>query len=139
MAMPLKMLNHVQIRTSKLDDTRNFFVDVLGLIDGFRPNFPERGHWLYCEGDDAPFVHLTEDPCEGQPRTVKGATGTGVDHMALFGTDVDAMIASLENNNVDYDKVVARGGVMVQLYVHEPNGLKIELGFFPEEEKAAAG
>ena len=137
--MPLKMLNHVQIRTSKLDDTRNFFVDVLGLIDGFRPNFPERGHWLYCEGDDAPFVHLTEDPCEGQPRTVKGATGTGVDHMALFGTDVDAMIASLENNNVDYDKVVARGGVMVQLYVHEPNGLKIELGFFPEEEKAAAG
>jgi len=137
--MPLKMLNHVQIRTSKLDDTRNFFVDVLGLIDGFRPNFPERGHWLYCEGDDAPFVHLTKDPCEGQPRPVKGATGAGVDHMALFGTDVDAMIASLESNHVEYDKVVARGGGMIQLYVHEPNGLKIELGFFPEEEKAAAG
>lgn len=116
--MPLKVLNHVQIRTSKLDETRNFFVDVLGLTDGFRPNFPERGHWLYCEGDDSPFVHLTEDPCEGPPRTVKGATGIGVDHMALFGTDVDSMI---------------------QLYVHEPNGLKFEFGFFPEEEKAAAG
>ena len=74
-----------------------------------------------------------------QPRTVKGATGTGVDHMALFGTDVDAMIASLERNGVDYDKEVARGGSMIQLYVHEPNGLKIELGLFPEEEKAAAG
>jgi hypothetical protein len=34
---------------------------------------------------------------------------------------------------------VARGGSMIQLYVHEPNGLKIEFGFFPEEEKAAAG
>ena len=137
--MPLKVLNHIQIRTSKLDETRNFFVDVLGLTDGFRPNFPERGHWLYCDGDDAPFVHLTEDACEGPPRTVKGATGTGVDHMALFGTDVDSMIASLESNDVEFEKVVARGGSMIQLYVHEPNGLKIELGYFPEEEKAAAG
>ena len=63
--MPLKVLNHVQIRTSMFTETRNFFVDVLGMIDGFQPNFPERGHWLYCEGDDAPFVHLTEDSCEG--------------------------------------------------------------------------
>ena len=133
------MLNHIQIRTSKLDETRNFFVDVLGLTDGFRPIFPERGHWFYCDGDDAPFVHLTEDACEGPPCTVKGATGTGVDHMALFGTDVDSMIASLESNDVEFEKVVARGGSMIQLYVHEPNGLKIELGFFPEEEKAAAG
>jgi catechol 2,3-dioxygenase-like lactoylglutathione lyase family enzyme len=137
--MPLKVLNHVQIRTSKLDETRNFFVDALGLTDGFRPNFPERGHWLYCEGDDAPFVHLTEDPCEGQPRTVKDATGTGVDHMALFGTDVDEMIGRLDRNGVAYDKVVARGGSMIQLYVHEPNGLKIELGFFPQEEKSVVG
>lgn len=137
--MPLKVLNHIQIRTSKLDETRNFFVDVLGLTDDFRPNFPERGHWLYCDGDDAPFVHLTEDACEGPPRTVKGATGTGVDHMALFGTDVDSMIASLESNDVEFEKLVARGRSMIQLYVHEPNGLKIELGFFPEEEKASSG
>ena len=137
--MPLKVLNHIQIRTSKLDETRNFFVDVLGLTDVFRPMFPERGHWFYCDGDDAPFVHLTEDACEGSPRTVKGTTGTGVDHMALFGTDVDSMIASLESNDVEFEKVVAGGESMNQLYGHEPNGLKIELGIFPEEEKAAAG
>jgi catechol 2,3-dioxygenase-like lactoylglutathione lyase family enzyme len=132
--MPLTTLNHIQIRTSKLDQTRDFFVDILGLNDGFRPNFPERGHWLYCAGSDVPLVHLTEDPCDGQPRTVKGATGTGVDHMAMFGTDVDDMIARLEREGVDYDKVVARGGSMIQLYVHEPNGLKIELGYFPGDE-----
>ena len=137
--MPLTTLNHIQIRTPKLDETREFFVAVLGLVDGFRPNFPERGHWLYGEGSDVPFVHLTEDPCEGEPRTVKGATGTGLDHMAMFGTDVDGMIDRLESAGLEYDKVVARGGSMVQLYVHEPNGLKIELGFFPDREKAAAG
>ncbi|NQU71501.1 MAG: hypothetical protein HQ514_13190, partial [Rhodospirillales bacterium] len=56
-----------------------------------------------------------------------------------FGTDVDEMIGRLERNDVEYDKVIARGGAMIQLYVHEPNGLKIELGFFPEEEKSAPG
>ena len=132
--MPLTTLNHIQIRTSKLDETRDFFVEALGLEDRFRPNFPERGHWLYCAGSDVPFVHLTEDPCEGDPRTVKGATGTGMDHMAMFGTDVDDMIERLERKGVEYEKIVARGGSMIQLYVHEPNGLKIELGFFPEQD-----
>ncbi len=136
--MPLNGLNHIQIRTPKLDETRDFFVKILDLTDGFRPNFPERGHWLYCAGGDVPFVHLTEDPCDGEPRTVKGASGSGVDHMAMFGTDVDEMIDRLESNGIEYEKVVARGGAMIQLYVHEPNGLKIELGYFPEDEKAAA-
>ncbi len=135
--MPLNSLNHLQIRTSALGETRDFFVEALGLVDGFRPNFPERGHWLYCPGSDVPFVHLTEDACEGEPRTTKGATGNGVDHMAMFGTDVDEMIARLEHAGVQYDKVVARGGSMIQLYVHEPNGLKIELGFFPEQDKGS--
>ena len=136
--MPLSSLNHIQIRTPKLDETREFFVGVLGLVDGFRPNFPERGHWLYCPDSDVPFVHLTEDACEGEPRTVREATGAGLDHMAMFGTDVDDMIERLERNGVEFDKVVARGGSMVQLYVNEPNGLRIELEFFPEQDKAAA-
>ena len=76
--MPLDSLNHLQIRTSALGETRDFFVEALGLVDGFRPNFPERGHWLYCSGSDVPFVHLTEDPCEGEPRTKKGATGNEI-------------------------------------------------------------
>ena len=67
-------------------------------------------------------------------RPVKGATGSGVDHMAMFGTDADEMIERLERNDVRYEKVVARGGAMIQLYVHEPNGLKIELGYFPNHE-----
>ena len=136
--MPLGHLNHIQIRTAKLDATRDFFVDILGLNDGFRPNFPERGHWLYCHDSDVPFVHLTEDPSDGEPRTSRGATGSGLDHMAMCGTDVEEMIDRLEKNGVEYEKVVARGGAMIQLYVHEPNGLKIELGYFPDEETAAS-
>ena len=44
--MPLTNIDHYAIRTSKLEETKAFY-EVLGLVDGKRPNFPFKGHWLY--------------------------------------------------------------------------------------------
>ena len=41
-------LNHVSIRTSDLEACRRFYVDVLGLAAGPRPDFPFPGVWLYA-------------------------------------------------------------------------------------------
>ena len=45
-------LNHYSIRTLNVEQTRRFYVDVLGLTVGPRPNFPFPGIWLY-RGDHA--------------------------------------------------------------------------------------
>ena len=54
--MPLTELHHCSIRTEKLEETRDFYVDILGMEDGERPSFNFSGHWLYVEGK--PVVHL---------------------------------------------------------------------------------
>ena len=55
--MAINELNHINIRTVKMEETKNFFVDVVGLEIGFRPDFPSHGYWLYC--GEVPIVHLS--------------------------------------------------------------------------------
>ena len=54
--MSLSKLDHCSIRTVKLGETRDFYVDILGMHDGDRPDFPFPGNWLYVDG--VAVVHL---------------------------------------------------------------------------------
>jgi catechol 2,3-dioxygenase-like lactoylglutathione lyase family enzyme len=42
--MTLSSLDHCSIRTVKLEETRDFYVDLLGMIDGERPDFDFPGN-----------------------------------------------------------------------------------------------
>jgi catechol 2,3-dioxygenase-like lactoylglutathione lyase family enzyme len=46
--MPIDRIDHYAIRTEKLEETRDFYVDIVGLKEGPRPKFGFAGHWLYC-------------------------------------------------------------------------------------------
>ena len=46
--MAIKSLDHVNIRTSKARETMNFYTEILGFSDGFRPPFNFPGAWLYA-------------------------------------------------------------------------------------------
>ena len=48
--MSLSSLDHCSIRTIKLGETRDFYVNILGMVDGDRPDFPFPGAWLYVDG-----------------------------------------------------------------------------------------
>ena len=54
--MGLLGLDHFSLRTRKLEETRAFFVEVLGLKEGRRPPFKFPGAWLYVAGQ--PVVHV---------------------------------------------------------------------------------
>ena len=56
LGMSLSSLDHCSIRTAKLDQTRDFYVDVLVMIDGDRPDFPFPGNWRYV--DNRAVLHL---------------------------------------------------------------------------------
>ena len=56
--MPATKLDHINIRTTQPEATRDFFVDVVGLRDGERPPFNFGGYWLYA-GEQA-VIHLTD-------------------------------------------------------------------------------
>jgi|KBSSwiStaDraftv2_1062776.scaffolds.fasta_scaffold19903_2 catechol 2,3-dioxygenase-like lactoylglutathione lyase family enzyme len=103
-----------------LDRARDFYRDVLGLEDGFRPTMSKRGYWLYSEGKA--LVHLYE----GEPREPLSARGL-LDHIALACSNADAMIAKLQQRGLDYriSRVPEIG--LTQIFVRDPAGIMLEL------------
>ncbi len=130
--MPRYHLNHINIRTADLEGTRDFYAEVLGLEEGFRPPFPSPGHWMYS--GDAPIVHISPSEPASDVRTNPVGMGNGLDHFAVWGTGLDDQLATLAGHGIDYEKRLAGGGRVVQLFFEDPNGVVIELGFDPEVE-----
>ena len=143
--MSLNLLDHCSIRTVKLDQTRDFYVDVLGMADGERPDFDFPGNWLYVEGK--PVVHLVgvdpDDP-SGLEAYLGGSIdpsmlqGSGAfDHLAFRGSDSQSMIDRLKAKGVKFRERQVPGMDLFQLFVSDPNGITIELNYFGEAQKAA--
>ena len=130
--MAITDLNHINIRTEKMEETKDFFVDIVGLEIGWRPDFSSHGYWLYC--GDVPIVHLSGSDPEGEPRTVASGRGAGLDHIGLFAKDLSGTEETLRNNDVTYKKVLASGGKLIQVFFHDPNGVQVELGFDADHE-----
>ena len=125
--MGITELNHINIRTCKMEETKDFFVNIVGLQIGWRPDFDSHGYWLYC--DDVPIVHLSGSDPGGEPRTNHSGRGGGLDHIGLFANDLITMEETLQSNNIIYRKCLASGGKLIQVFFLDPNGVQVELGF----------
>lgn len=126
--MAISELNHINIRTDSMEETKDFYVDVLGLEIGFRPPFDNHGYWLYS-GETA-IVHLSpSDPSDGGARTVKDGMGDGLDHIGLFADDLDGFEKTLQKHGVDYRSRLAAGDRLVQVFLYDPNGVLVEVAF----------
>lgn len=133
--MGLDALNHYTIKPVDLEATKDFYVDVLGLEIGERPPLPFPGYWLYCGGQ--PTVHLI-GPREGdahQPRQ-SGATGL-LDHIAFSATGLAAMRQRLAQRGIRHQERVIPRDRQTQIFLHDPDGVAVELNYPPEETAAA--
>ncbi len=141
-------LNHISIRTLQLEATRHFYVDVLGLQAGPRPEFPFPGHWLY-QGPLGEYanaaVHLIGiDPDDAGglqqylgDRGAESLQGSGaVDHVAFSATDLRAMLTRLQGLGVEARERTVPGVGLHQLFLDDPNGIVVELNY-PHAEKQA--
>lgn len=126
--MPLVSLNHVTIRTADLDGARRFYEDVLGLEAGERPPFSFPGLWLYA-GDGTPVVHLVGTGAPGS------GTGTGaLDHVAFTARDLGATRRRLAGKGVSFTERTVPLLGMIQVFVNDPHGIRIELNFDVSEQ-----
>jgi catechol 2,3-dioxygenase-like lactoylglutathione lyase family enzyme len=118
-------LDHINITAPMpvIERTKQFYVDVLGLRDGFRPDFGASGYWLYA-GDQA-IIHLFEG--------ADTATSNGyLDHVAFRCTGLKDTISYLNENAMEFRKVEIRETGQTLLFVVDPAGVKVELNFHPE-------
>ncbi len=128
------MLGHIEhflVLTDDMDGTRDWYERVLGLAPGERPPLPFPGHWLYL--GDVPVVHVADRAAyEAHAETVgtgssaaAGSTGA-VDHIAFSATGYDELKERLAQNRVDAVENEIPG-VMRQLFLEDPNGVRLEL------------
>lgn len=103
-----------------LDRVRDFYRDVLGLEEGFRPALRQRGYWLYADGKA--LVHLYE----GEPREPLSAHSQ-LDHIALTCSTPDAIIAKLQQRDLNYRINRVDELALTQIFVRDPAGILLEL------------
>ena len=120
--MGMLWLDHVNIRTTQLDEMSAFYETVLGLKRGKRPSFPFGGAWHYC-GKNA-IVHLVELTDDIKPGEAQ------VEHYALRATgSMKAFQEKCRKMDAPYNVVTVAELNMRQVNVFDPDGNKIEVQF----------
>jgi catechol 2,3-dioxygenase-like lactoylglutathione lyase family enzyme len=119
--MTLSRLDHYNIETVLPEETVAFYTEVLGLINApeRRPAVPQPGTWLLV--GDHPAVHVNF-----VDRDRAGVTGS-IDHVAFEGSGYDDMRAKLDELGVAHEVVESPQFNLKQIYVFDPNGVRIEI------------
>jgi catechol 2,3-dioxygenase-like lactoylglutathione lyase family enzyme len=139
--MPLSHLEHFLIQTPDIAATRDWYVDVLGFREGPHPDFKFPVAWLYLGELDV--IHITEggkDTSENRKRYLGQASdalhGSGVvDHFAFRCTGLVEMMEHLRRRGVAFQQRQVNDQGLYQLFLVDPNGVKIELNFASTEAK----
>lgn len=138
--MPLTHIEHFLVAADDIDATRDWYARVLGLKSGEHPDFGFPVHWMYLGKVD--IVHIGpsakiagEIQKKYLGRTSRDAgTGTGaIDHIAFRATGLRDMLQKLRLERVSFTQRRANGQALFQLFLHDPNGIKVELNYAAAE------
>ena len=119
-------MNHFTVIAEDRQKTLDFYVGLLGLSEGHRPDLGFDGAWLYGDGTQA-LLHLYFDR---KPPTQRAGV---IDHMAFSASGVKDVKARFDAAGVKYDLRKQTGSGIWQLFSYDPNGAKVELDFDPAE------
>ena len=142
--MPLHHLEHFLIQTADLEGTRDWYVNVLGMRVGPNPDFKFPVVWLYI--GDTDVLHLTagganvsENRKAYLGQQSEATYGSGVlDHVAFRCSGLRDMMANLQKHGVKFHKRMVNDQGLFQLFMLDPNGLKVELNFANAEVQGVA-
>jgi catechol 2,3-dioxygenase-like lactoylglutathione lyase family enzyme len=121
--MGVQRIDHINIAASAhtVQKCVAFYVDVLGLKQGYRPPFTSRGVWLYA--DDAPIVHLSETNADAPPNIGP------LNHVAFACENIDSIRGRLVDQQLPFRVDGVPASHQVQIFVRDPAGVQVELNF----------
>ena len=124
--MTLHRLDHVNLRTTRLDAMIEWYQSVLGMRLGDRPPFPFPGAWLYS-GEDA-TVHLI-----GVDEEAERGGALSLEHFAFSATGLGDMLSALERDGVPHKLAEVPGFGIIQINLWDPDGNHLHVDFKAEE------
>jgi len=119
-------MNHFTVIAEDEKKTLDFYVGLLGLSVGHRPDLGFAGAWLYAGGPQAVLHVYFDRPTPAQRAGV-------IDHMAFTARDLRAVKTRFDQSGTPYQLRQQPGAGTWQLFCHDPNGAKVELDFDASE------
>lgn len=114
-------VDHINIATIKLEETKDFFVHALKFEVGPRPAIGgTAGYWLYSGGQA--LVHLQQARGETRP-----TRDSALNHIAFRVGDIAAAAAHLTASGVAFREFDDERSPLRQLFLEDPNGVVIEI------------
>lgn len=107
-------VHHVSINVTDVDAAKAFYVNVLGMKDLPRPDFPFPGAWLGSGGQE---VHLLGIESTPPPKE---------QHFAFVVTNLAALRERLQAADIPVSKPTEIPGVCLQAFAHDPSGNMVE-------------
>lgn len=124
--MQVGKLDHINLRTHRLDQMVEWYGRVLGMPSGWRPNFPFPGAWLYADG--VPVVHLN-----GCDRVAEQLPDLTMEHFALQAKGLKELVARLERDGERFAVAAVPGAPIVQVNLWDPDGNHVHIDFAATE------
>ena len=121
-------MNHFTVLTDDVARTVDFYRDLVGLTEGYRPDLGFPGAWLYA--GELAVLHIVG----GRPRE---ALKPGViDHIAFTAAGLQATLDALTARGIHFACRQQTGTGLWQVFFFDPNGARVELDFAPDESTA---
>lgn len=131
-------LFHIALRTGDLDATVRFYTEVLGMVVAPRPPIGFPGAWLKpAQPDSEPTIHVyAGDAARDADGTLRQGTGA-IDHVSIVCQGYADFKARFERFGLPYRENLVPATPLWQLFVHDPNGVQLELTFHAAAEPQA--
>ncbi|MFA5495699.1 MAG: VOC family protein [Porticoccaceae bacterium] len=131
--MPIRRLDHINIRTARLGESIDFYRDVIGMVVRPPPMAADLAMAAYCHDQDGvPIIHLvaTDNEVRGA-EPLRGAAQRGmIDHFALDCEGLPAdYVARLQARGLAFEAMDVPMIDRHLIFVRDPNGILVELGF----------
>ncbi len=120
----IRCVHHFGRLTKRVEESKQFYCEILGFREIERPNFDFGGAWLFLCGVQ---IHLIENAAAPDP---VGDIHSRVNHIALHVDDLDAARDRLIEAGVSFKESPAGRNVR-QLFFRDPDGHTVELATYP--------
>ncbi len=129
--MTIEGMNHFTVLSSNLEKTKAFYINILGLTEGYRPPMESSGAWLYAKDPNHSVLHIMAE--RPMPESAPGV----IDHMAFTATNLQSVIDTLKQQGITYRLNRMKELGIWQLFCFDPDGAKVELDFSADEPEPA--
>lgn len=118
----LDSLDHITVITKDLKKTKDFYVNILGMnIDYNRPPFKFDGIWLSLNKRAVVHVVVKEE------HIIDENLLPTLDHVAFRAKDMKKIKLNLKENSISYEERITPDNKISQIFLKDPNGIKIEI------------